>query len=271
MKYRVLFLSLFTVLGGFVFAGNQPVKAAATIIKCSGQIPNKTACLIEAGSYGIDTYRVDLCQESPFPDFRSSADYAGSGCMTLFNGKGSLYKWRFPKVFKYKLPSKGRENIKPGRYQYLTMVVKNDFTTSGKYTSGKTTWRTKGGSAKTLGTSKGEAVEFKTKLQNWRGIMNQDNDYCDNNGGTFSRCEIKYNGYKLTGIGIGKDFIETYGPNVEYVFYMVELLSPITLTKEMDGFFDMTFKNNLEVYGNGTTVQSISIAPFVFQATYTSN
>ena len=27
------------------------------------------------------------------------------------------------------------------------------------------------------------------KLTNWRGLNNVDNKYCDNNGGTFSRCD----------------------------------------------------------------------------------
>ena len=118
------------------------------------------------------------------------------------------------------------------------MVLKNGFISSGKYTSGDTTWRTVGPNSKALATSKGVPVEFMVKLSNWRGIDDRDNDYCDNNGGTSSRCESNYNGYKVTGIGLGADFIETYGTKVNYIFYMIKLSSPITLKEDSNGDFN---------------------------------
>ena len=271
MKNRSLLLFLVTALGGFLGFLIQPVNSAAKIIKCTGNIPELTACLIEANTYKIDTYRIDICKESPFPAYRSSADYAGAGCMTLFNGNGDLFKRDLSQSSSYKIPTTGRDSIKSGKYKYLTMVLKNGFTSSGKYTSGNTTWRTLGPNVNNLETSKGEPIPFTVKLNNWRGSNDSNNDYCDNNGGTFSRCEMNYNGYDLTGIGLGSDFIETYGKNVTYMFYMVELSSPIILKKDFDGYFDLKVKANLEVYGNGSIVQSISTAPFIFQATYINN
>ena len=271
MTTRSLFLSLVTALVGSLGVFIQPVNSAATIIKCKGNIPDLTACLIEASSYKIDTYRIDVCKESPFPAYRSSADYAGAGCMTLFNGNGDLFKRDLSQSSTYKIPTTGRDTIKSGKYKYLTMVLKNGFTSSGKYTSGDTTWRTVGPTVQNLETSKGEPIAFTVKLNNWRGTNDSDNDYCDNNGGTFSRCEMNYNGYNLTSIGLGSDFIETHGKNVIYMFYMVELSSPIILKKDSEGYFELKVKAHLEVYGNGSTVQSISTAPFIFQANYSNN
>ncbi len=271
MKIQTLLISLLTLSAGLALSKNQSVHSAATIIRCKGQIPNRTACLIKPSSYKINTYRVDICKESPFPSYRSSANFSGAGCMTLFNGNGDLYKGQFAKNSKYKLPKIGKENIKLGKYKYLTMVLKNSFTSSGKYTSGQTTWRTAGTNKKGIPiiTKKaGAPVETTVKLTNWRGSNNQNNDYCKNDGGSFSRCEINYNGYELTGIGINSDFIETYGKNITYMFYIVELSSPITLQKDSEGYFEININNDLEVFGNGQEVQSISTPPFIFKATY---
>tara|TARA_Y100001968_G_scaffold244403_1_gene228461 strand:- start:312 stop:479 length:168 start_codon:yes stop_codon:yes gene_type:complete len=55
------------------------------------------------------------------------------------------------------------------------------------------------------------------------------------------------------------------------LFYSAQLENPITLNSNADGFIDITIDNVLEVYADGTTIQSIAIAPFIFQATYSSN
>ncbi len=273
MKSRSLLFTGITLLGVLIGTSNAPARSAATIIKCKGQIPDKTACLIKPTSYKVYTYRVDLCQKNPFPSFRSSADYAGSKCMTLFNGNGNLYKKELAKGSRFKLPKTGREKIKPGTYNYLTMVFKNGFKSSGKYTSGNTSWRTMGYKDKKLNSSAIEIsdknpVEFEIKLSNWRGDFNKDNDYCNNNGGTPTRCDLNYNGYQITAIGLDGDFIEASGDQASYMFYNVDLSLPIVLKKDSDGTFDISANNNLEVYGNGNEVLSISIAPFIFQATF---
>ena len=276
MRNHSLFISLFTLLGVLSFQGDEPVHSAATIIKCAGQIPNKTACLIKANSIKTNIYRVDLCKENPFPNYRSSADYSGAGCLSLFNDYGKLYIGEFTKGNKYKLPSKGRDTIKSGSYKYLTIVFENRFKSSGKYTSGERTWTTTGKidkktNQKILNVNKGVPMEFTSNLSNWRGKYNKNNDYCDNDGGTFSRCEMNYNGYELTGIGLRDNFIESYGSGLSYMFYMNKLLSPINLKEGMQLDFYLMDNNSLEVYGNGDTVKSISIAPFIFKLTYEEN
>jgi len=272
MRNHYLFISFLILLGVIGIKGEQPVQSAATIIKCKGQIPNKTACLIKAKSIKINIYRVDLCKKNPFPNYRSSADYAGASCITLFNGNGKLYRGNFKKGTKYKLPEEGREIIKTGSYNYLTIVFENSFKSSGEYKSGQTTWKTGGFNKKynqrILNINKGATIEYTSKLSNWRGKNNKENDYCDNNGGTYSRCEIKYNGYQLTSIGLGSNFIESYGPKLPYMFYMNTLLSPINIKEAMNMDFFLVDNNSLEVYGNGETVKSISIAPFIFKVNF---
>ncbi len=271
MKKRYLLISFVLFLGGVVDFWYKPAYSSATIIRCRGKIPNKTACLIEPSTYKIDTYRVDICQENPFPNYRSSSDYSGARCVSLFNGNGKLYKGNLGKISKFVLPDTGREAINPATYKYLTIVLKNSFTSSGKYTSGNTTWRTLGNNPQNLSKSKGQPIENTVRLRNWRGKNNSDNDYCNNNGGTPSRCELNYNGYQLTAIGLGSDFIESFGPNVEYMFYMVELRPPAIWEEGSEGYFDIRINNALEVYGDGTDVTSISVAPFVFQVQYKKN
>ena len=272
MRNRILFISLFAILGFSSNKGLQPVQAAATILKCAGQVPNKTACLIEAKSIKTNIYRVDLCKENPFPNYRSSADYAGAKCISLFNNNGKLYIGNFKKGNEYKLPTQGRDIIKSGKYQYLTIVFENKFKSAGKYTSGERTWTTGGinkkNNKKIINVNKGNPKEFTSKLSNWRGEINKKNDYCDNDGGTYSRCEIKYNGYQLTSIGLGSNFIESYGPKLPYMFYMNNLLSPINLKEATNIDFFLVDNNSLEVYGDGETVQSISLAPLIFKISF---
>ena len=275
MKNRFLLISLFTTLCGIIPGWDLPAHSALTIIQCTGKIPKDTPCLINASSYKIDIYRVDLCQENPFPDYRITPDYQGAECISLFNRNGNLWKIDSKSDSKIKIPSFGRESMKLGSFKYAAIILKNGFTSSGEYTSGERTWITDGSDAKTNRTilKQGEAKpsEFTVKLTNWRGKKNKNNDYCVNNGGTFSRCEVKYNGYELTSIGLGPDFIENYGPNLNYMFYMNKLLSPINLNQDFVGDFYLKVKNRLEVYGNGRIVKSITLAPFIFDVSYDEN
>ena len=47
---------------------------------------------------------------------------------------------------------------------------------------------------------------------------NNDNKYCVNNGVTASRCDLQYNGFKMTGIGLDSSLIETFGKKRIYFF-----------------------------------------------------
>ena len=45
----------------------------------------------------------------------------------------------------------------------------------------------------------------------------------------------------------------------------------INLNQDSKGYIDIDLKKNLEVFGNGSAVTSISIAPFEFQTRYINN
>ena len=94
---------------------------------------------------------------------------------------------------------------------------------------------------------------------------NIDNKYCSNNGGTFSRCDLNYNGYKLSAIGLGSDFMENYGNNTQYMFFLSELSPRFTISNDSSKSLELKYQKKLEVYGNGKSVKSISIAPFIFE------
>ena len=245
----------------------KPVSAGITILNCSGDIPKNTSCLIKAKTYKVNILRIDLCQSNPFPSFRSTADYIGSKCINLFD-KNNSSSYVLANNQKLNLP----RNIDiGGSYKYITMIFENKFSASGKYYAGNFFWKTSRKGPKVIIKEKnnvGKAYEFKTKLQNWRGKENTNNKYCTNNGGTKSRCELNYNGFNLTGIGLGSDFIEQYGKGAKYMFYMSELVPGIVLNKNSLGSIQLNYQKNLEVYGDGGSVKSISIAPFIIKATY---
>ena len=244
----------------------KPVFSDNTILNCSGDIPKNNPCLIKANTYKVNILRIDLCQTNPFPSFRSTADYGGAMCINLFDKKvfGS-YDLNNQKL---NLP---RNVDIGGKYKYISMIFENKFSASGKYLAGNFFWKTSRKGPKNVIKDKnndGKPYEFTTKLQNWRGKDNTNNKYCSNNGGTKSRCELKYNGFNLTGIGLGSDFIEQYGKGAKYMFYMSELVPGIVLNKNSLGSIQLNYQKNLEVYGDGGSVKSISIAPFIIKATY---
>ena len=276
MKNHSLLISLITILGASSTSFHQSAYSAGTILECKGQIPNRTSCLISPSFFKTSIYRIDLCEENPFPNSRISADYAGSGCISLFNHNGRLFNRLFRENFigdkKYKIPRRKNEIIKPGLYNYLTIVFKNSFISSGKYSDGTTIWMTGGVNKKNkqpiLKKNEGSPIKYQTKLTNWRGANDLDNDYCENSGGTYSRCDVKYNGQELTVIGLGDNRIEGYGSQFPYVFYMKRLLSPLDLEKDLVADFYLKSNTGLEIYGDGNSVKSISIAPFIFKTTY---
>ena len=57
------------------------------------------------------------------------------------------------------------------------------------------------------------------------------------------------------------------------LFYLAELTSPFILTDSSSGSVEITVDSNYELFGNeeGTVVESMAIAPFVFQPTFVSN
>tara|TARA_Y100001978_G_scaffold41112_1_gene36646 strand:+ start:797 stop:1621 length:825 start_codon:yes stop_codon:yes gene_type:complete len=245
---------------------------AATILNCNGEIPKKTTCLIKARSYDVDILRIDICKENPFPSFRSTPDFNGSKCLNLFKVNGVLNKINLDKNSKFNISDFEQNDQLGGQYRFLAMILKNKFTISGEYNTGELKYKTgsKGPKDIIIDKTNQKPSKFSEKLINWRGEKDKDNRYCKQ-GGTPSRCDLNYNGIKLTAIGLNKDYFETYGNKTKYIFYISEFPSPITINEKSTGYFDIKYIKNLEVYGDGRKIRSISIAPFLFKSFYYSD
>ena len=264
INYLLVFLTSITTLN------IRPLYSSSTILGCTGQIPNKTACLIEANTFKLKVKRIDICQKNPFPSYRSTADYVGSKCINLANNSFEIENY-LEKNKKFYIPN----NVinEKGEYKYFSIILENKFIVSGKYSTDNSFWATsKEGPKKIIQSQKNisNPDEFTTKLTSWRGKKNLDNKYCENNGGTSSRCDVQYNGNRMVGVGLDSDFVETSGTKTKYMFFMSELSPTINLNINTKGFFRIDFKKNLEVFGNKLSVQSISIAPFQFRARFVS-
>ena len=151
------------------------------------------------------------------------------------------------------------------------MIIENKFIVSGSYRTNNYFWTTSKKGPKEIIQSESKIStpnEFTTKLINWRGKENLDNKYCKNNGGTASRCDLQYNGYEMSGIGLDSDFIEASGNKKKFMFFISELSPMVNLNQETKGYIDINFKKNLEVFGDGSAIKSISIAPFEFQTRF---
>ena len=103
MKYRSIINFLILTSTNLFGVGIKPAFSSITILNCSGEIPNKTACLIEANQYKINITRIDICQENPFPDYRITPDYFGSKCINLLDKNSK--KVRFPRKAHVKFKS----------------------------------------------------------------------------------------------------------------------------------------------------------------------
>ena len=241
------------------------------ILPCTNEIPDQVACLINASSYDIKISKIDICQDNPFPVFRSIPDFNGSKCINLFNNKNSISS---EKIDLKQLKIDNNTKINEGDYKYLTLILKNEFIISGEFKSNNKRWITTKKGPKDILLAKDNLTspsKFKEKLNNWRGQSNLDNKYCKNNGGTYSRCDIEYNGDNTSVIGVDANYVETYGNKAKYIFYIGELSPQINLENNLNGYLSLKINKNLEVYGDGDFIKSISIAPFSFKATYQKN
>ena len=59
--------------------------------------------------------------------------------------------------------------------------------------------------------------------------------------------------------------------NKQSMFYAMELAKPVNITNTSNGYFDIKYIKNLEVYGDGRKIRSISMAPFLFKTLYKAN
>jgi len=262
-RTRCLFFSLL----GIVVIQMRQIYSSTTILNCSEDIPKGAPCMIKASSYKVEVEKIDICKNNPFPNIRSTPDYAGSYCLSLFDKKNNIRKINLTNNPTFEIT----DNNMLGEFKYISVVFKNKFTVSGRYKSGQYVWLTnKKGPRNIIKSSNNSDLprNFTEKLTNWRGANNKDNKYCDNNGGTPSRCDLNYNGNQLTAIGLNKDFIESFGDKVKFVFYNLELSPPINIMKGDKGSIKIRYKKNLEVYGNGKDVKSISTAPIIITARF---
>ena len=250
---------------------NKPVYSSAKILNCTGNIPKKVACIIKANSFKVKVRRIDICQKNPLPNYRSTPDFLGSKCINLLNSKLTAENFLNTNQ-KYDLAK--NLIIENGNYRYISIIIENKFIVSGEYSANNYFWTTSKKGPKDIIQTKNKISkpnEFTTKLKNWRGKENLDNKYCKNNGGTASRCDLQYNGYEMSGIGLDSDFVETSGNKKKFMFFISELSPMVNLNQETKGYIDINFKKNLEVFGNGSAVTSISIAPFEFQTRFINN
>ena len=261
MKYRSIINFLFITSTSLFGVWIKPAYTSITILNCSGEIPDKTPCLIEADQYKINISRIDICQENPFPNYRITPDYFGSKCINLLDKK-ILKKYDLNNL---EIP---QELNSQGEYKYISLILENKFLVSGQYESGGYFWKTSNKGPTNIISSRdqdGKPEVFVKRLRNWRGKENTDNKYCSNNGGTFSRCDLNYNGYKLSAIGLGSDFMENYGSNTKHMFFLSELSPRFIISNDSSKYLELKYQKKLEVYGNGKSVKSISIAPFIFE------
>ena len=59
--------------------------------------------------------------------------------------------------------------------------------------------------------------------------------------------------------------MENYGNNTKYMFFLSELSPRFILSNDASKYLELKYQKKLEVYGDGKSVKSISIAPFIFE------
>ena len=247
---------------------NKPVYSSQRILNCTGSIPKNTACIIKASSFKAKVKRIDICQKNPLPNYKSKPDFIGGNCVNLLNSKVTAENLLNTNQ-KYDIPK--NLIIENGNYRYISIIIENKFIVSGSYSANNYFWATSKKGPKDIIQSKNKISnpdKFTTKLKNWRGKDNLDNKYCKNNGGTASRCDLQYNGFEMSAIGLDSDLLETSGNKIKYMFFNTELSPMVNLNQSSKGSIEINFKKNLEVFGDGSTVKSISIAPFEFQTRF---
>ncbi len=249
---------------------NKPLYASATILNCNGDIPKKTACIIKASTFNFRIRRIDICQKNPFPNYRNNADFNASKCINLLNKNVSGLNYLDGEE-KYYITKD--LNIEKGIYRYISIIIENKFIVSGKYKANNYFWGTSKEGPKKIIQSKNNISfpeEYTTKLTNWRGENNLENKYCENNGGTSTRCDLQYNGLRMSGVGLDSNFMEVSGKKTKFMFFVSDLSPAVNLNQDSEGYFNIDLERNLEVFGKGSFVTSISIAPFQLKTKFTN-
>ena len=266
------------LLASLCLIANSPRKAfALDIPACDGSIPNGD-CMTPGGTYQFEVYSVRLCQNNPYPVGANAPDF--SSCFALFNSDT-------PESISLDLGSvvtiseAGREEVTPGDYNFIGLVLGSRFTTSGSYTSGGTTWRNvgqllrnnAGGFSYNVTTTAGQPVPEQLQVKSWTGWDIDTNNYLDLNnqfcagGGSRSRCDVTLNGKTYTGIYTDANLAPTSGLGVQRIFYYQQLNQQVAITGN-NGVLDIRVDTSSQVSGNGAEVRIIYGVPFSFTVTY---
>jgi len=62
--------------------------------------------------------------------------------------------------------------------------------------------------------------------------------------------------------------MENYGNKTKHMFFLSELSPQFILSNDSPKYLELKYQKKLEVYGNGKSVKSISIAPFIFETKF---
>jgi len=304
MKKSTLKLFLIAFFSGIIIPFNSESKANTTqsVPACEeNEIPSNTGfCSITPTVFKIDLYRAELCISNPIPTGTSTPNYDSSGCITLFDGKGTPSTEDIGNQRTAQLPLSSADDVVPGTYKYLNLVVSSNFRSSASHIYNGITYRTSGPMrpypGDTVGTNVttdpgtpvvtdkfwGTGDEY--KYHGWRRKYGEPTTE-DTNSDCVSkeRCTLNfYYGnddstvYTVTAIigVVGSDgsFTEGVSDSSNSLFYQNELSSPLTLSANSSGFLDIGIKANVMVQSNNNEdeVMQLNSAPISFDMEFIS-
>ena len=119
MKRNKLSYFFIAYLISFTSLRINPLYSSATILNCNSQVPKGPPCLIKASSYKVEIQKLDICSKNPFPDFRTTPDYAGSLCLSLFDKTNNSSKLNLTNDLKLKIPDNTLDNRE---YRYISII-----------------------------------------------------------------------------------------------------------------------------------------------------
>ena len=119
MKKIKITYFLIAYLTSFTSFQLKPVYSSATILNCNSKIPKGVPCLIKASTYSVEIEKVDICPKNPFPDFRTTPDYAGSLCLNLYDKKINSGKL----IINFPLFLHGKREFVNGNLKCITTII----------------------------------------------------------------------------------------------------------------------------------------------------
>ena len=299
MKKSTLKLFIIAFFSGIIIPFNSESKADVTPVPtcADNSIPARDAfCVIKPTVYSIDVYRAELCINDPMPAGTSIPKYDSSGCITLFDGSGTPTTEDIGNQTTAQLPTSSADEIFPGTYKYLNLVIGSAINASAKHTYGGLTYRTttlrSQGGTSNVTTNSGDPEIYTNEIesgeyyheQGWRKDDGTDNPECLNDGGTATRCNMSfyydnnnsllYSVNTILGVvdGNGKFTEQNSKLSTNAIFYQNVLRSPLTLSANSTGFLDIGIKANIIVFSNfgEDEVLQLRAAPISFDMEFIS-